>query len=129
MGKIDRTVWKETGYTALWVAGGSALTQVVCAAVGWWSLTVLCGSLLGAVAAVGNVFLMGLMVQKALGQEEKQAANTVRLSQGARLLMQGLILVLAAVLPGVFNIYATAIPLLIPRIGVMLRSKFGKSEG
>ena len=35
--------------------------------------------------------------------------------------MQGLILVLAAVLPQVFNLFATAIPLLLPRIGVTLR--------
>ena len=58
---------------------------------------------------------------KAVTQAEKQAKNTVRFSQGGRLLMQGAVLVLAAVLPHVFNIWAAAIPLLIPRIAVSFR--------
>ena len=78
-------------------------------------------SLLGSATAVGNFLLMCRMVQKAVTQTEKQAKNTVQLSQGLRLMMQGLILVLAAVLSTVFNIWATAIPLLIPRIAITLR--------
>ena len=128
MNKIDPTVRRETAYTALWVGVGSLLIQGVCLIVGWWSLPVLLGNLLGAVTAVANFLLMGLTIQKALPQDKKQAANTIRLSQGLRLLMQGLILVLAAVLPMVFNIYATAIPLLIPRVGVMLRPLLGKED-
>ena len=60
------------------------------------------------------------MVQKAVLQDPKQAKNTVKLSQGLRLMMQGLILVLAATV-SVFNIWAAAIPLLIPRIAISLR--------
>ena len=61
------------------------------------------------------------MLQKAVLQDPKQAKSTVKLSQGLRLMMQGLILVLAALLTTVFNIWATAIPLLIPRIAISLR--------
>jgi hypothetical protein len=50
----------------------------------------------------------------------KHSSNTVKLSQGLRLMMQGLILVLAASLPW-FNIWAAALPLLIPRIAISLR--------
>ncbi|MBQ8684119.1 MAG: hypothetical protein IJ518_06370 [Clostridia bacterium] len=128
MRKIDPVVRKETGFIATFLLAGSMLIQGVCIVVGWWSLPVLLGNLLGAVTAVGNFFLMGLMIQRAVLQDKKKATNTVRLSQGGRLLMQGLILVLAAALPRVFNIYTTAIPLLLPRIGVMLRNKFGPAD-
>ena len=125
MNKIDPTVRRETGFIALFVLAGSMLMQGVCIVAGWWSLQVMLGNLLGGVTAVGNFLLMGLTVQKALGQEKKAAAVTVRASQGGRLMLQGLVLILAAVLPGVFNIYTTAIPLLLPRIGVMLRGRTG----
>lgn len=118
MRKIDPIVRRETGYVALWVLAVSILLQGVCLVVGWWSLKVLFGALLGGTTAVGNFLLMGLMVQKAVTQEPKQARNTVRMSQGLRLLMQGLMLVLGAIF---LNIWATAIPLLIPRIAVTVR--------
>ena len=121
MANIDPIIKKETRYVAVWVAAGCMLIQGVCLVMGWWNLPVLLGSLLGGATAVGNFFLMCRMVQKAVTQTEKQAQNTVKLSQGLRLMMQGLILVLAAVLTNVFNIWTTAIPLLIPRIAISIR--------
>ena len=121
MAKWNPVVKKETAFVALWVLVGCALIQGVCLVAGWWSLPVLPGSLLGGATAVGNFLLMCLMVQKAVTQTEKQAKNTIRLSQSLRLMMQGLVLVLAACLPKVFNIWATAIPLLIPRLAISLR--------
>ena len=121
MAKLDPVVKKETAYVAAWVLAGCMLIQGVCLVAGWWSLPVLLGALLGGVTAVGNFLLMCRMVQKAVTQTEKQAKNTVQLSQGLRLMMQGLILVLAAVLSTVFNIWATAIPLLIPRVAITVR--------
>ena len=118
--KIDPTVRKETRFTALFVLAGCLLIQGVCLVAGWWSVKVLLGNLLGAATAVGNFLLTGLMVQKAVTQEEKKAQNTVRLSQGLRLLLQGVMLVLGALF---FNIWTTAIPLLIPRIAVTVRAK------
>jgi hypothetical protein len=121
MAKLDPVVKKETSYVAIWVAAGCLLIQGVFFVAGWWNWTVLWGGLLGGATAVGNFLLMCLMVQKAVTQTEKQAKNTVKLSQGLRLMMQGLILVLAAVIPAIFNIWAAAIPLLIPRIAISLR--------
>lgn len=120
MAKVDAVIKKETAYVALWVLAACMMTQGVCLVAGWWSVPVLLGSLLGGATAVGNFLLMCLMVQKAVTQTEKQAKNTVKLSQSLRLMLQGLILVLAAVIP-VFNIWTAAIPLLIPRIAVSLR--------
>ena len=121
MAKMDPVVKKETEYISLWVMAICLLIQGVCLVLHWWSLPVLLGSLLGGATAVVNFMLMCRMVRKAVTQTEKQAKNTVKLSQGLRLMMQGLILVLAAVLTNVFNIWATAIPLLIPRIAISLR--------
>ncbi len=120
MAKMDPVIKKETTYVGLWVLATCLLVQGVCLLLGWWSLSVLLGSLLGSVTAVGNFLLMCLMVQKAVTQDEKQAKNTVKLSQSLRLMMQGLVLVLAAVIP-VFNIWTAAIPLLIPRIAISVR--------
>lgn len=118
--RLDPVIKKETAYVAAWVLAGGMLIQGVALVAQWWSWSVLWGSLLGCATAVGNFLLMCLMVQKAVTQTEKQAKNTVKLSQGLRLMMQGLILVLAASL-WVFNIWAAAIPLLIPRIAISLR--------
>ncbi len=120
MAKMDPVVKRETEYVAIWVMAVCILIQGVCLVLHWWNLPVLFGSLLGGVTAIGNFMLMCRMVQKAVLQDPKQAKNTVKLSQGLRLMMQGLILVLAAVVP-VFNIWAAAIPLLIPRIAISLR--------
>lgn len=120
--KMDPIVRQEAAFVAVCVLAACVITQGVCIMVeGWWTLPVLWGSLLGGATAIGNFLLMCLMVQKAVTQTEKQAKNTVKLSQGLRLMMQGLILVLAAVIPAVFNIWAAAIPLLIPRIAISLR--------
>ena len=121
--QLDPVVKKETAYVAMWVLAGCMMTQGVCLVIGWWSLPVLLGSLLGGVTAVVNFLLMCLMVQKAVTQDKKQAKNTVQLSQSLRLILQGLVLVLAAAVP-VFNIWTAAIPLLIPRIAVSARELY-----
>ena len=118
---LDPVIKKETVYVAVWVLAGCMLTQGVALLVGWWHWSVLWGSLLGGATAVGNFLLLCLMVQRAVTQTEKQAKNTIKLSQGLRLVMQGLILTLAACLPGVFNLWAAAIPLLIRRIAISAR--------
>ena len=122
MTKLDPTVRREAGAVAVWVAATSVLVQGVFLLLHRWDYTIVLGSLLGCATAVGNFLLLGLMIQKALAQEEKQARNTVRLSQGGRLLLQGVVLALAATLPW-FNIWATAVPLLVPRIAMSVRAR------
>ena len=124
MAKMDPVVKKETEYVAIWVLAGCMLIQGVCLVADWWSLSVLLGAVLGGLTAIGNFLLMCRMVQKAVLQDPKQAKNTVKLSQGLRLMMQGLILVLAASLPW-FNIWTAALPLLIPRIAISIRELQG----
>lgn len=119
--RMDPIVKKETEYVAIWVMAGCILMLGVCLVLHWWSIPVLLGSVLGGATAIGNFLLMCRMVTKAVSQDEKKAKNTVKLSQGLRLIMQGAILVLAASLPTVFNIWTAAIPLLIPRIAVSVK--------
>lgn len=121
MMKLDPAARKETGFISLWVAIAIAPVQAAFVLLKEWDYTVLLGSVLGSIAAILNFVLMCLMVQKAVIQDRKQAKNTVQLSQGLRLLGQGLILVLAACLPMVFNLWATAIPLLVPRAAITVR--------
>ena len=120
MKRIDKTVKKETLYIAAFVVIFSVLMQSVFLIIGKWDFEVLFGNVLGAAAAVGNFFLMGLTVQASLEKEEKEAKNIIKLSQSARLfLLFGV--ALAGYLIPVFNIIAVVIPFLFPRIAVMLR--------
>ena len=123
--KIDPVVKKETGYIAIMVLLMSALMEAVFLVIQHWDLTVLYGNLLGAVAAIGNFFLMGLTVQKAVNKTEKDASNALKASQGLRLV---LLFAIAAV--GVslkcFHPIAVLLPLLFPRIAVALRPLFQK---
>jgi len=90
-----------------------------------WSTTVLFGNLLGALAAIGNFFLMGLTVQASLEREEKEAKNLIKLSQSGRLFLLFGVALVGYLLP-CFNIIATVLPFLFPRIAVMLRPLAGK---
>lgn len=121
MARFAPAVRKEVGFAALWVGIGILPVQLVFWLLGLWDYTVLLGNLLGSATAVANVLMVGWMVQTAVNQTQKQAKNTVRLSQGGRLLLQGLILVLAGCLPQVFHLWATVIPLLIPTLAVRIR--------
>ena len=133
MKRIDPIVLKETGFVALISFVMCVFMNAVFLIVdyfvdGAWSWLVLLGTVIGYVAAVGNFFLMGLTVVKALGKEGKDAANLIKLSQMGRLLVLFLI-ALGAYLIDLFAfeefsvgfIIAVVIPYTFPRIGVMLR--------
>lgn len=129
MKKIDPVVRKETRYIAVWTLLFSALMQAVFLLIGQWDLTVLWGNLLTAAVSIGNFFFMAVYVVKAMEKEEKEAKQTLRLSKSMRFLV-----LLVAVVVGVllFNIWATLIPLLFPRIAIALRPlmlKNSENEG
>ena len=127
MKKIDKTVKKETGFVLVFVLILSVLMQSVFLITGKWDYTVLLGNLLGGLAAAGNFLLMGLTVQSALGKEEKEAKNTMKLSQSMRLLMMFVVALIGYLVP-VFNIIAVVIPFIFPRIAVALRYFFIKKK-
>ena len=96
------------------------LMQSVFLIIKAWDYTVLLGTLLGFLAAVGNFLLMGITVQNALDKSEKEAADLMKVSQRGRLFMLFAVALLAYLVP-VFNIIAAVIPMIFPRIAVALR--------
>ena len=119
MKKIDETVLKETKFIAAWVLILSVLMHAVFLIIKEWELPVLFGNLLGGGFAVLNFFIMGLTVQKAVGLDEKEAKNTVKVSQAYRTLILFGVAALGAALP-CFDTWATIIPLFFPRIAIAL---------
>lgn len=120
MKKLDATVKKETLFI-------SAITFILCILMqsvflisGAWDLKVLYGTLLGFAASVLNFLLMGYTVQTAVLKEEKDAKSLMKLSQTLRFIMLIVIVSLAYLIP-IFNIIAVAVPLLFPRIAIIIR--------
>ena len=129
MSKLDPAVKKETGYIAFWVILLSVLMEAVFLILRKWDLSVLIGNLGGAAAAIGSFFLLAVTVSKAVSSgKPEDAARRVKASAGLRLIGMGGI---CALMIGVFhtNVYATVIPLLFPRIGLMFRPLIDKRCG
>ena len=127
MKKTDPTVRKETIYIAVWTVILSVFIHSVFLILKKWDLTVLYGNLFGIFIAVLNFFLMGRTVQSALGKDEKDAKNTMKLSQSLRYLMIIAAVAVSAVIK-YFNIIAVIIPLLFPRIAISFRPLFDKKD-
>ncbi|MBQ3075302.1 MAG: hypothetical protein IJC26_04455 [Clostridia bacterium] len=119
MNKIDPTVWKETRYIAWVTFLLGVLQQAVFLILGKWELSVLFGGLFGWAVALGNFFFMGLSVQKAVGEDEKSAANTMKLSQNLRILALFLLALAAYYIPFT-NTVAAVLPYLFPRFAIAL---------
>ena len=127
MKKTDPTVKKETIYIAVWTVILSVFIHSVFLIMKRWDLTVLYGNLLGIFLAVLNFFLLGRTVQSALLKDEKDAKNAMKVSQMLRYLLI-IIVVAAAALLECFNIIATVVPLLFPRIAITFRPLFDKKS-
>ena len=127
MKKIDATVIKETKYIALWVLILSALMQAIFLIIRRWEYTVLLGNLLSGSAAVLNFFLLGITVQNALGKEEKEARNTMKVSQLYRFLFIAVVAIIGVALP-CFSTWTTIIPIFFPRIAIAFRPLFDKNN-
>ena len=130
---MDPAVKKETGYIAVWVVLLSLIMEAVFLLIGKWDLSVLFGNLGGAAAAIGNFFLMALIATRAMNRAIKngkpeEAAARVKATATFRLLgCLGLCVILIAVFKT--NVYATLIPMLFPRIGIVFWPKFNRKNG
>lgn len=125
--KIDKTVKKETIYITGSVLILSVVMELIFAIIGKWNLSVLYGNLLGGLFAILNFFLMGLTVQKAVGQDEKKSANLVKMSQSLRFLLLIIVAILGVEL-SVFNGVSTIVSLFFPRIAIAIRPLFDKKK-
>ncbi|MBO5439044.1 MAG: hypothetical protein J6A53_00140 [Clostridia bacterium] len=119
--KIDKTVLKETAFIAIWMLIFSGIMQAVFLIIQKWDYTVLLGNLLSGVMGVLNFLLLGLTVQKAVNSEDEKYAKTLmKSSQAIRLVMIFGVAILGATVP-CFDLWATLIPLLFPRIAIVIR--------
>lgn len=125
MKKIDPTVLRETRFIAIWVLLFSVILQSVFLIIGKWNYTVLLGNLLSGSVAILNFLLMGITVQKAVLLEERDAKNTVRASQALRNIFLFIVAAVGVLLP-CFSNWTVIIPLLFPRIAIILRPLFNK---
>lgn len=128
LNRIDPTIKRDTKYIALVVVILTALMESVFLIIGKWDITVLLGGLLGAGTAILNFFMMGMSVQKAVEKDKKDASGVMKASHSLRMVMLVVICAVAALLPGVFNLIATMVPLLFPSIGAKLHGKIMKSD-
>ena len=127
MQAIDPVARKETKYIALWALVFSAIMQAVFLVIGAWDYTVILGNLLGYAAIVLNYFGIGLTVQKALEKDEKDAKQTMKLSNTVRMLFLFCVAVIGVTVP-VFHMIVVLIPLLFPRIAIALRMLGNKKD-
>lgn len=129
MAGLDPAVKKETAYVSLWTLILSLIMQGVFVVIGKWDMSVLWGNLGGAAAAVGNFFLLGWTVSRALEKgKPEEAARQVKATASLRLIGMGAV---CALLVGVAktNIFATVLPLLFPRIGIQFRPMIDRKRG
>ena len=125
--KIDKTVIKETKYIATFVVIFSVLMQAVFLVLSKWDYTVLLGNLWGAMVAIANFFVMGLYIQKAVTQEEKDAKQTMKASQSVRFAALVLFTGVGVVIP-FFNWIAVVLPLIFPSFAIYLRPIIDKNQ-
>ena len=127
MQKIDKVVWKETKYIAAWVLVLSAIMQAVFLVIDQWDVTVLLGNVLSGVAVVANFFAMALAVQRAVAEEEKQARQTMRVSNAVRMLAMFAVLAVGVLLP-LFNTWTVIVPFVFPRLIVAVRPALDRAK-
>ena len=127
MAKVDKVVIKETKYIALWVIIFSLVMEAVFLIFNKWDYTVLLGNVLSGAVGVLNFFLMGIGVQKAIMQEEKEAKQTMKVSNLMRMFLI-FVTVVVGVTVSVFNNWAVIIPIFFPRISILLRPLFDKQK-
>ena len=120
MKKIDRVVIRETLYISAWSLIFSAIMQAVFLIMKKWDVTVLYANLYSCALCILNFFLMAYSVQLALAKDQKEAKNTVKLSQSLRMIFLFALICVGATLP-CFNIYALLFPLIFPRVAIALR--------
>lgn len=127
--KIDKTVIKETKYIASFVVIFSVLMQAIFLIISKWNYTVLLGNLWGAAVAAGNFFVMGIFVQKAVAQDEKDARQTVKASQSLRMVCIFILIVIGILIfKQTPSRVAMLIPLVFPRISIAIRPFIDKSK-
>lgn len=129
MVRPQKAVVDNTVYIACVTLILSVAMQSVFLIIGKWELRVLFGNLLGAAAAVTNFFAMAMTVQKAVGKEQKDAKAFMKLSHSLRFICLIIVAVIGCVVKVAFHPVSVVLPLLFPRVGIMLYPVISKKQG
>ncbi len=124
--KLQKAVIKETLHIAFGVLALAAIMNIIFLIFGYWQLPVLFGSLLGSFLAIVNFFALAVTVQQIANspQDEKRGKLKLQFSYSVRMFLIIVILIIAIQFD-VFNWLATAIPLLFPRITILVMQLSG----
>jgi len=118
--KLQPASKRELGRISVGVVAGSAVMLGVLAALGKFSLPALWGALLGAAVAVGNFCYLAVSVQKAAAADAERARMIMRASYTTRMLITLAALVLGVALRKAFWWPAVLIPILLPRVTILV---------
>ena len=121
--KIQRAVLQETLHIAAGVLIADVIMCVVFALCGRFDYTVILGALLGTVFAVGNFFLLGLTVQKAVEKGEN-VKRFMHSSYTGRMLLYVACIVMGVLIP-CFHPLAAIIPLFMPQVVIFAMRLLG----
>lgn len=109
---------KDIKKLALYVFVMTAIMVGFFAACGYFDTGVILGALLGYATAMANFILLAITLSKSLGRAEN-ATRTMGLSYVLRMVLIAAVVIIAITLP-IFNYAAAVIPLLFPRIAIMI---------
>lgn len=131
MSESRKLVFKETGIILIGEAVCVAVMLGVYALLGYFSLKVLLGGLVGLILACGNFFFMAavatLAADRAQEQDVEGGKKLMKSSYPVRLLVLALILVGCA-LSGWFDLIALVLPLLFVR-PILMVAEFLRKKG
>ncbi len=89
----------------------------------------LAGTAAGCLAAVLNLVLLAVSVEKSVAKSSRGAQAHMTLAYMGRLLLTAAEVIAVIKLPGIFNLWAAVIPLVFPRIAIMLINFKSKRKG
>ncbi|MGN1098285.1 MAG: ATP synthase subunit I [Clostridia bacterium] len=92
-------------------------------------LKALAGDVLGCLCAILNFYLLAKSVEKSLSKDVKGAQAHMSLTYMGRLLLTAAVVIIAIKLPRIFNLWAAVIPLIFPRVAIMLTNLKSKNKG
>lgn len=121
--KIQKPVLKETKHIAIGLLIADCIMCVVFALLKKFNYTVVLGALLGSAFAIGNFFLLGLALQKALELGDG-AAKYMHASYTRRMLLF-VVCIAVGVLVRCFHPVAVILPLFFPRLVIFAMQALG----
>ncbi len=117
---LSKELWAEVKKMAMYISSMVLIMLVVFALFGYFGFPVILGSLLGGIVALLNFFFLATAIEKSVnGYNSPKGA--LALSYSIRLIVIGAVVVLAIKSP-YLNYLTVVIPLLFPRIAIMVRN-------